>query len=81
MGFGFIPQEEMGSKMIKYVKHLGSVNAHTHDYTEYEFEYIYITFSLALPNLLEEVTLLAGCGAGTLLWGQRTTCSNKAGGV
>ena len=28
--------------MIKYVKHLGSVNAHTHDYTEYEFEYIYI---------------------------------------
>ena len=31
--------------------------------------------------LLEEVTPLAGCGAGTLPWGQRTACSNKAGGV
>ena len=38
-------------------------------------------FNSPYRNLLEEVTPLAGCGAGTLPWGQRTTCSNKAGGV
>ena len=46
--------------------------------------YLSVCVSVVEPpylNLLEEVTPLAGCGAGTLPWGQRTACSNKAGGV
>ena len=49
----------------------------------YIHTYIMIVNSIARPTRtsFEEVTPLAGCGAGTLPWGQRTTCSNKAGGV